>query len=298
MRRGSFVRLGLSVAVVLGVVSSTSPTLPPGFLSAYKWHGAAPLFGGFSAIDITPDGSRFLTINDKSGFVFADVKRDDQDRIILVTAEIPDRFRDKNGKHYVPYRGDTEGLAIAEDGTVFVSFEQYARVTKFTSPTALGQLLPRPEAFLTMHQNAALEALAIAKDGTLFTLPERPPANTTTFQVYRFQNGIWDQPFALPRRGFYLAVGADIGPDGRFYLLERRFHGLSGFSSRVRRFSIGLNQMDHEETLLETKPGQHDNLEGMSVWRDKAGFLRLTMISDNNFLFVQRTEIVEYRVPD
>ena len=118
------------------------------------------------------------------------------------------------------------------------------------------------------------------------------------FPVYRFRNGVWDQPFILPRRGYFLAVAADIGPDGRFYLLERQFFGLLGFGSRVRRFTMSPDGLSKEETLLQTTPGQHDNLEGLSVWRDASGTLRLTMISDDNFLFLQRTEIVEYRVPD
>ena len=50
-----------------------------------------------------------------------------------------------------------------------------------------------------------------------------------------------------------------------------------------------------EEILLTTRPLQYDNLEGISVWDDGQG-IRLTMISDDNFLIVQRTELVEYRL--
>jgi hypothetical protein len=42
----------------------------------------------------------------------------------------------------------------------------------------------------------------------------------------------------------------------------------------------------------------HDNLEGLSVWRDDQGVLHATMISDDNFIFVQQTQIVEYRLLD
>ena len=140
--------------------------------------------------------------------------------------------------------------------------------------------------------------MAIAADGTLYTLPERSGILSTPFPIFRFKDDVWDQPFSLPRRGFFLAVGADIGPDGRLYLLEREFHGLSGFASRVRRFTIGQTALTDEETVMQSLPGQHDNLEGLSVWRDPQGALRLTMISDDNQIFLQRTEIVEYRVPD
>jgi len=102
---------------------------------------------------------------------------------------------------------------------------------------------------------------------------------------------------ALPRIGVFRPVAADFGPDGRFYLLERRFHGPGGFSSRLRRFDLGPKGFSSGQVLLQTKAGRHDNLEGLSIWRGPDG-LRATMISDDNFLFMQVTEIVEYRLPD
>jgi hypothetical protein len=78
-------------------------------------------------------------------------------------------------------------------------------------------------------------------------------------------------PFTIERRGEFLPVGADFGPDGLFYLLERRFLGIFGLQSRVRRFAIDGDTIGAEETLLETRPWTHDNLEGISVWRDADG---------------------------
>ena len=117
------------------------------------------------------------------------------------------------------------------------------------------------------------------------------------FPVWRWRDGVWDQPFSVPRSGDWLAVGADIGPDGRLYLLERDFKGLLGFRSRVRRFDISDSGLSHETVLLESRPLQYDNLEGISVWRD-AQDIRLTLISDDNFGMLQRTELVEYRVTE
>ena len=48
--------------------------------------------------------------------------------------------------------------------------------------------------------------------------------------------------------------------------------------------------------LLETRGGRHGNLEGLAVWQDSHGALRLTMISDDNFQFFQRTEWVDYKL--
>jgi hypothetical protein len=260
--------------------------------------GQGSKFWRFSAIETDPDGMGFVVITDKGHVASARIQRDAAGQVIQIDSAPFLHLRNRDASALGPYASDAEGLAIAADGTAYVSFERVTRVSRYETLESPSQPLPKPPTFKAMHENQSLEALAIDAEGTLYTLSERPIGHATSFPIYRYQNGVWDQPFTLPRRGFYLAVGADIGPDGRFYLLERRFHGLSGFSSRVRRFTIGPDHLDHEETLLETKPGQHDNLEGVSVWRDKAGFLRLTMISDNNFLFAQRTEIVEYRVPD
>ena len=77
----------------------------------------------------------------------------------------------------------------------------------------------------------------------------------------------WDIPFRIPRRGAY--------PCGRGRYRARRtalcagapLYGI-GFQSRVRRFDMDGTA---EETLIETANGTHDNLEGISVWRDADG---------------------------
>jgi hypothetical protein len=114
--------------------------------------------------------------------------------------------------------------------------------------------------------------------------------------VYRYRAGKWDQTLTLPRTKGFDPVGADFGPDGRFYLLERGFHGILGFSNRVRSFALGSNAFTDERLEMQSAAGTHDNLEGIAVWQDKHGDIRLTMISDDNFFWAQRSEIVEYRV--
>ncbi len=117
------------------------------------------------------------------------------------------------------------------------------------------------------------------------------------YPVWRYRDGEWTTAFTIAGQGPWAPVGADVGPDGRLYLLERDFKGLLGFATRVRRFDMTDGGVSGGETLLETRLGQYDNLEGLTVWDDGQG-IRLTMISDDNFLFVQRTELVEYRVRD
>ncbi|MGB7262337.1 MAG: hypothetical protein WBC68_09710 [Albidovulum sp.] len=39
-------------------------------------------------------------------------------------------------------------------------------------------------------------------------------------------------------------------------------------------------------------------MEGLAVWRDTQGDIRLTMVSDNNFVLFRPTEIVDYRIAE
>ena len=147
-----------------------------------------------------------------------------------------------------------------------------------------------------MGLNSGLEALAI-RDGTPYAVPERSGAEDRPFPILTFRDNRWDQAGEIRRDPRWLPVGADFGPDGWFYLLERDFQGILGFASRVRRMELTDAGPRNEEILLTTRALQYDNLEGLAVWHDGQG-IRLTMISDDNFLFVQRTELVEYRLRD
>lgn len=269
----------------------------PAFLGAFGWRMDDPNFGGFSAIHVYPGGTRFLALSDRGWWAEGRFSRDGAGQITAVAADPLRPLMATATEPLAESRRDAEGMAVGQDGSVYVSFEgrRAARVLRWARLDGAAENLPTPGAFRGMQANSALEALAIAPDGALYTLPERSDGETAPFPVWRFRNGRWDQPFTLPRRGPFLAVGADIGPDGRLYLLERDFQGLSGFATRLRRFDL---QGGAEETLLETPLGAHGNLEGVSVWRDGQGRLVATMIADDNFRFFQRGDIVEYALPD
>lgn len=303
---GRLRRLAALAATVLLISGSSACAADPAprsapqvdYVATYVWSMDDDTFGGFSGIEISPDGSRFTVLSDRATLRWGHIERDTEGRIQGMEPSGQAHLLDSKGKWLKPgWQGDSEGLAIGPDGTLWVSFEGLTRVVRYDSPDSRGQPLPKPAEFRSMQRNSSLEALAIMPDGTLLTLPERSGEITRPFPVWRWRNGKWDQPFSIPRTGDWLAVGADVGPDGRFYLLERDFRGLLGFRSRVRRFDITDKSLSNETVLLETRSLQYDNLEGISVWRDGQG-IRLTMVSDDNFGMFQRTELVEYRVTE
>lgn len=295
-----------SLALIAGGIAALSlrggaAEMPrSGFLQAWRWRMDDPLFGGLSAIHVFPDGQQFLAVSDRGGWTRGVIQRDGAGRIVGVDASAIRLLRGAGAGPLAEGRNDSEGLAVSPDGTVYISFEGWraARVLRYAQIDGPAENLPAHPDFPRMQLNASLEALAIGPDGALYTLPERSGQMDMPFPVYRFLDGEWDQPFDIPRRGAFLAVAADIGPDGRMYLLERDFRGILGFASRLRRFDMTGGRLSAEVELFQSRPGLHDNLEGLSIWRNGAGRLIATMVSDDNFFFLQRTELVEYALPD
>lgn len=264
----------------------------PILIGSYHWQVDDPRFGGFSAIEVTDEGAGFLALSDRGHLFAGQLARTDGVISGIEIAKV-EALRRAFGIPLRREESDSEGLAIGPDGTVHISFEWRHGLRQMPGgEMPLGDLVPAPT-FAELQRNSSLEALAIGPDGALYTIPERSGRAERPFPVYRYLNGAWDQPFNLPRRGAFLVSGADIGPDGRLYVLERDFIGI-GFRSRVRRFDL---EGGAEEEILTTLPRRHDNLEGISVWADEAG-LRMTLISDDNFRPFQRTEVVEYRLTD
>lgn len=292
MRRRS--RLGLSLALLLLTAAPAAAELR--LVGARLWFGGAQAgFGGFSAIHVKPDGKGFVALTDRGSYVTGTLLRNAAGQISGVEASLPRLLRGVGQEPLTPGRRDSEGLAIAPDGTAYVSFEGVARVLEYRRLDGPARNLPSHADFADLPANRQLEALAVDAQGVLYTIPEGLPGAAEPVPVYRYRKGRWDKPFHITPGGDFLPVAADIGPDGRLYLLERAFAIPGGFRSRIRSFDPGATGTEAGRVLLVTPSMRHGNLEGMSVWRDQDGALRFTMIGDNNFAAFLPTEIVEYR---
>jgi len=264
-------------------------------IASLRWHEEAAWFGGLSGLEVTDDGAGFVAITDRSHLVEGEFLRD-QGRITQVRITRDQRLIDTDGAPMASKGEDSEGLALAGSGAFYVSFESPHRVLEYTSAGA--RALPVPQAFRSFRFNASFESLARDASGQLLLISEAPARRAEIARVWTWtdQTG-WQGLGAYPERDGFLPVGADFGPDGALYVLERKFVTI-GFRSRLRRFALSPAGLTGGDILLNTPLAVHDNLEGLSIWRDAAGELRATMISDDNFFWVQRTELVEYRLPE
>jgi hypothetical protein len=111
--------------------------------------------------------------------------------------------------------------------------------------------------------------------------------------VFRLAPGARDWTTgALPRADDFLVTGADVGPDGRLYVVERAFTWLGGFSVRLRVAALDGRPALSPETLMVRRGGT-DNVESVAVWRGPDGRLRLILVTDDNFNALQRTVFAE-----
>lgn len=289
--------LGALALVVTIAAGAPAPAASLEYVGTYVWKDDDDSFGGFSGLELSADGTQFHALTDRAHLYWGSIERDSQGIIRAMNIAGRAHLKDRHGDPLQPgYHGDSEGLAIGEDGRIWISFEGFDRVALYDNPDAVPARRRLPPKLPGMRINSGMEAIAI-RDDTVYALPERTGKADRPFPVLTFRDNVWGQAGEIRRDPRWLAVGADFGPDGWFYLLERDFRGILGFAARIRRMQLTEHGPRNEEILLTTRPLQYDNLEGLAVWHDGQG-IRLTMISDDNFLALQRTELVEYRLRD
>lgn len=282
--------LAVMVTLMCVHMASAAELLPRG---VYYWRGDHPDFGGFSGLAMAADGSNLMAVSDTGTLWLATVRRNAGGRIETIVTEWHGRFLDNSGNPVDDFKSDAEALAVAPDGTVYVGFEGYARVAAFHPP----DMMPEPQhdwdRFRDLWGNNGIEALALRPEGGLLAILEDPSA-AGEFSTFRGDRRDWRSGPVLPAAGGYAASDATFGPDGRLYVLERRFAFSAGYATRIRRFAYSGGHFGAGETLLSTPPGMLDNMEGISLWQVPDGQTVISLISDDNFLPIQNTLVVEY----
>ena len=283
--------LHLLVSATLLLASGTVSGADVSLVGRYTLPAEGKTYGGLSAIHVSDDGTEMIAVSDRGTITQGTITRNADGQIvdIAVTPPTPITPYPYDTRHSL---NDSEGIAVAPDGTIYISFESFTRIGKFAGIGAREEMIPRPLEFSGLQNNAGLEALAIDAEGRLYTIPERSGRWDTPFPVYRYDGQSWTTPYAIPRTESFLVVGADFGPDGMLYLLERDFSGI-GFLTRVRRVDFDAQT---SETVMQTGLGVHGNMEGISVWQNAAGEIIMTLIADDNFRSFLNNEIAEYRI--
>lgn len=260
----------------------------------FNWETRAVV--GLSALELSEDGQDFVAIGDRGWYLAGQLRREDGQ----VTDVTIDSYLPLLGTNGLPVSArrlgdwsDAEGLAIAPDGTMWVSFERWARVVRYQGPQDSGTVLPKHPDFPTYRENRQLESVALHPDGTLYAFAEA--ARRDGFAVYAYQDGQWAVTGHIAASKRYAIVGADFDSAGRLFLLERRHFLGQWWQNRIR--VLDVDRPESTTILWTSGMGDYDNLEGLAVWGTPTQ-TRLTVVADNNGAVSEISQILDFELVD
>ena len=83
-------------------------------------------------------------------------------------------------------------------------------------------------------------------------------------------------------------------------MLERRYSPVRGVAMRIRRMPLATlreGAVIDGHSMIEADLGyQIDNMEGIAVHRTAGGETILTLVSDDNFSFIQRNLLLQFSI--
>jgi len=253
-------------------------------------------FGGLSALDVDRSGSRLLAVTDKGYWVeLSLVHGAGGDLLGIGRASIGPLDNLEAGIIGGSALGDAESIAPTEDGYA-IAFESGHRIWNYRRDRDSRPERPRPlrppPGLQTAPVNGGIEALATLSDGRIFALTEKLDVDDRHVRGWISHRGEW-QSLRYRRFGQFVPTGAATLGNGDLLILERRFTWLGGFASRIVRIRRGDIRagatLDGMEVARIERPLTIENFEGIAVRPLPGGRAHIYLISDDNFLVLQRT---------
>ena len=275
------------------------------FRSGLVLSSGHPRFGGFSGLARLNGGRDLAAVSDRGHWLTAKVAStggkltglDDIEMAAILGGS--GRPLTRSGLY------DTESLCI-HDGAAYVGIERKHEIARFDwardGVEARARPVPLPPELKRLPRNRGLEALGVMPagplKGTLVAIAERSGKEdepTLGALVGGPQPGL----FRLARHDGYDITDLAFLPSGDMLVLERWYRPLRGVGMRIRRIAgrdIRPGALVDGQHLIEADLGfEIDNMEGLSVHLE-AGRTVLTLISDDNFSFLQRTVLLEFEL--
>lgn len=267
-------------------------------------------FGQLSAIRFLSPGEEFIGVADHGYWFRGRIERDGNQAPKNVSGFSLQAMVDAAGNVvYAKEDKDAEGLEV-HDGIATVAFERAARVVEYAiGPDGMGGplreidfVVPRNE----LRYNQGFEMVARAPDdgslaGARVVVAERsidPEGNIFAAIVEGPRRGI----FKVRRSDDFDVTDGVFLPDGDLLLLERRFSIAQGVAMRLRRIegeSLMPGALVDGPVLMQADLAYRiDNMEGLDVWQREDGATIVSLVSDDNQSFLQRTIYLEFRLLD
>ncbi len=257
-------------------------------------------FGGLSGLHLAPDLT-LTTISDRGRFAELALTLDEGWRPRRLELIRSGRLRDVRGRPLTGRAQDAEALARLPDGSWLVGFERWHRIQHHSRLDGPGVLVPPPPGLEQSPANAALESLAVLRDGRWLAFSEGLAAPQGGSQGWIGQPGAW-QGFGYRPAAGQVPVDAAGLADGGALVLERSFGLLAGFAGRLVRLSPAAlraasagAQVQGEALLALVPPLPTDNYEGVAV-TERQGRVLVALVSDDNDSAWQRSLLLLFEM--
>lgn len=270
------------------------------FLGGIRLSSDDPDFGGFSALHVSGDGERFLSVSDRGAWLrgrlrYAEGRLVGAERLEMAPVE------DRAGARVQRTYRDAESL-VFENGRALVGFERRHRIWAYDfAGDAIGPagVTAAPAGLARAPDNGGLEALARLPGGRLVAIAERYRNGADDLRGWLRDGDQWSEISIAAPRPFGVTDAAP-GPDGDLYLLERHFSTLGGMRVNILRVAAAdiAPGARLEGTRLARLDARRriDNFEGLSLRRDGEGRTLIYLISDDNFNAIQKTLLYMFEV--
>ncbi|MBX3520251.1 MAG: esterase-like activity of phytase family protein [Xanthobacteraceae bacterium] len=261
-------------------------------------------FGGISGLHILSDGASFVAHSDRA-FWLRGKFRFDGNRIIGIEQAEMAPMRGPDGRTLASRKWfDTESIA-ADGDTLYIGIERANQVLRYRlseGMTARGIPIPAPSGIRRLPFNQGLEALAFVPrsmplGGALLAISERGLDENGNIIAFIIGGGT-PGTFAVKRTDQFEISDAAISPSGHLVILERYYRFLTGIHMLIRAIplsEIRPGALVEGKVLIEADSNfEIDNMEALAITKGANGEILLTLMSDNNFNFFQRSMLLRF----
>ncbi len=286
------------------------------FLGGLALSSSNPEFQSLSALLSHDAGRELISVTDEGSWVALRLKSDEHGRPAAVETVRVAPLRDAEGRPlHSKWERDAESLALRRTpngAELVVGFEEHHRVLAYSVSGGLQSafdapgrpVADTPAEIRRLGTNEGLEGLAVAPPasplaGALLLFAEQPRPGEADQPVW-IVGGPRPGLFHLARRDHFAVTDAAFLPNGDLLVLQRRFGLRIGLGMRLLRIpaaDLRPGRTIEGRILLDADWGfEIDNMEGLAVDTAPDGATILTLVSDDNGNWFQRTVLLRFRL--
>lgn len=258
-----------------------------------------PRFGGFSALGVSADGNRLISLSDRGNRLSAHIIYDSNGKLTGLEQTDLSSLAGLDGRPLQSKeQADAESMSPGVEGEIIVSFERNHRLWRYLPGQITPETLPPPDGLQRLNKNSGIEGLTLLADGRLLALSEGSDEARNAIGWVSDPSG-WS-PLTYRLSDGFRVTGAATHPNGDVYVLERYFTLREGVAVRIKKFAdsdVSPGAELQGTLVAEFRPPiQLDNFEGIDLRADDDGRVFLYIISDDNFSPLQSTLLMMFEI--